>query len=103
MVSFDLGQTTGFVDPTKLGDYTTSIETAQTKVDLLQSQLTVGPSPPLIKDLKTAKQELKTAKQKLNDYKKNKSDKIKVIGFLSKNKKKTKTVKTFTITENGLE
>ena len=93
----------GIVVPTELSGLTTSIETAQTKVDLLQSQLTVGPSPPLIKDLKTAKQELKTAKQKLNDYKKNKSDKIKVIGFLSKNKKKTKTVKTFTITENGLE
>jgi len=93
----------GVANPTKLGDYTTSIYTAQTKVDLLQSQLTVGPSPSLIKELKTAKQELKTAKKDLNVYKKDNSDKIKVIGFLSKNKKKTKTVKTFTITENGLE
>lgn len=103
IIKVDWTTLSGIVDPTELSELTTSIETAQTKVDLLQSQLTVGPSPPLIKDLKTAKQELKTAKQKLNDYKKNKSDKIKVIGFLSKNKKKTKTVKTFTITENGLE
>ena len=103
MVSFDLGQTTGFVVPTELGELTTEIETAQTEVDLLKSQLTVGPKTSKIKNLKTAKEGLKTAKEELNVYKKGKSDKIKVIGFLSKNKKKTKTVKTFTITENGLE
>lgn len=49
-----------------------------------------------------AEKDYKEGEKGLNDYKKGKKDSIKVTAFLTENKSKTKKVKTFTITKDGL-
>ncbi len=49
-----------------------------------------------------AQENVKQQKNKINEYKKGKTDKVKVVAYLTENKIKTKVTKSFTITENGL-
>ena len=56
----------------------------------------------MTRHLNSAKNNLETEQQKFNLSKKGKETKIKVEAFLTKNKKKTKVTKTFTVTENGI-
>ena len=82
----------------------------QTAVDNAQTELTNAEnaykanrnSNQLRKNYNTAKNNLETEQQKFNLSKKGKETKIKVEAFLTKNKKKTKVTKTFTVTENGI-
>ena len=49
-----------------------------------------------------AQKDFNEKEKDLKDYKKDKKDSIKVTAFLTENKSKTRKVKTFTITSQGL-
>ncbi len=55
------------------------------------------------KEINKTKKSIKDKEKSKKEYINKNVSKVKVITFLTKNKKKTKTEKTFTITENGVE
>jgi hypothetical protein len=92
------------INPKEINRIQKEIDTVTTNLKTLQSLVkSNGVTDTRIDAIKLTKETLKDFKKELSDYKKGKSDKIKVVTFLTKNQKKTKTEKTFTITENGVQ
>jgi hypothetical protein len=72
-----------------------TLETAKTNFKTLKEE-------PNKKAYENAEKNFKELEKELKEYKKDKKDTIKVTAFLTENKSKTRKVKTFTITSQGL-
>jgi len=80
-----------------------SVDDAQTELDAAEQAYKANRNNNQLRiKYNSAKTKLETAELKLSNAKKGKKTKIKVESYLTKNKKKTKVTKTFTVTENGI-
>jgi len=92
----------GLVNPEKIKTLNKNITDAKTALQSAEQEYETNPGPNTKSKLRGCKQKLEDAERDLKIYKTDNSDSVKVEAYLSKNKKTTKTNKSFTITENGL-
>ncbi len=98
----ELKETNGLRSPTELEELQKTLKTQIAELKVLQLQFKNKPDSDKRREIKEQNKKIKTTKESLEKQKDNRR-KIKVIARFSERPKRTKVVKVFTITENGLE
>jgi hypothetical protein len=95
-------KTNNLVDPTDLGTAESTLSGASQTLETAKTNFKTFKTEPNKKAYEDAQTKYNEAKKDLDEVKKDKKDTIKVTAFLTENKSKTRKVKTFTITSQGL-
>jgi hypothetical protein len=95
-------KTNNLVDPTDLGTAESTLSGASQTLETAKTNFKTFKTEPNKKAYEDAQTKYNEAKKDLDEVKKGKKDSIKVTAFLTENKSKTRKVKTFTITSQGL-
>jgi hypothetical protein len=92
----------GLVDPNKLKSLEKTIEETTQTFDTAKNNFKTFKTQQFKTEFQAAKKAKNDAEDALKEYKRGKKDTIKATAFLTENKTKTKVVKRFTITKEGL-